>query len=68
MKVVRKILMWSLLVIVLLLVAVAVAIQLEPVQNFIVDKLTTSLSKQLNTELEIGRVKFKFFKTIQIED
>lgn len=44
-----------------------IAIQQPKVQNFIVDKVTSTLSETLQTKVEIGRVDLDFFKTFVIE-
>ncbi len=51
-----------------LLLLLWIAIQQAPVQNFIVQKITTSLSKTLGTEVRIGRVEFDFFNRVTIEE
>ncbi len=39
-----------------------------PFQNWAVDKVTKYLSEQLNTPVSIGRIKFKLFNTLQLEN
>ncbi|HEX8460370.1 MAG TPA: translocation/assembly module TamB domain-containing protein, partial [Segetibacter sp.] len=42
-------------------------IQTEPVQNFIVKKVTARLSKDLHTEVKIRHVSFAFFNSMNLE-
>lgn len=63
-----KVIKWNAGILIGLFIILWIAIQLPPVQNFIVDKITSSLSRTLHTKVEIGSVKFKFFKSIEIEN
>src|SRR3954466_13100618 len=43
-------------------------VQTAPVQNFIVGKLTKSLSEDLKTEVKIGHVNLSLFDKVNLED
>jgi hypothetical protein len=51
-----------------LFLLVYVPIQFPTVQTWIVQKVTTNLSKTLDTKVEIGSVNIKFFKTISLQN
>jgi translocation and assembly module TamB len=63
-----KIVKWGFGILLSILIILWLAIQTETVQNFIVHKITASLSQTLNTRIEIERVHIKFFKSIEIEN
>jgi hypothetical protein len=50
-----------------LILLVWLLVQTEPVQNFIVKKVTTRLSKDLNTEVSIKHVSFALFNRMNLE-
>lgn len=56
-----------LLSIIALLLIVWLLIQTEPVQNWIVKRVTTRLSKDLNTEVKISKVSFSLFNKMDLE-
>ncbi|MCH5600803.1 translocation/assembly module TamB domain-containing protein [Niabella ginsengisoli] len=53
--------------IVLLLTAVWLLIQTTPVQNWLIDKVTSRLSKDLKTKIEINRVDFSLFDKMNLQ-
>ncbi|HET9058248.1 MAG TPA: hypothetical protein VFN30_15495, partial [Chitinophagaceae bacterium] len=67
MKKAWKILSRTLLVLLLLLITVWLLIQTKPVQNWLVDKITSRLSKDLNTKIDIKHVDFSLFNKMFIE-
>jgi hypothetical protein len=62
-----KIIKWVLIVLLLLIIAIYFAIQTTPVQNWLVNKVTNRLSKDLNTKVSIKHVDFKLFNKMLIE-
>lgn len=66
-KTILKILVWIVGILVGLFLLVWILIQLPSVQNTIVDKVTQSLSKTLDTKVSIDRVSIKFFKTVSVK-
>jgi hypothetical protein len=66
-KTLLKIILWILGIVVALFLAVWILLQIPSVQNFIVDKVTTSLSRTLQTEVSIDRVNIRFIKTVVLE-
>ena len=51
-----------------LFLLVYLLIQIPTVQTWIVQKVTTNLSKTLDTKVEVGRVNIKFFKTVSLQN
>lgn len=51
-----------------LFLLVYILIQFPTIQTWIVQKITTNLSKTLDTKVEIGSVNIKFFKTISLQN
>lgn len=49
-----------------ILLLILILIQTEPVQNFIIGKITTGLSKELKTEVSIQHVSFSFFDRLDL--
>lgn len=62
-----KIVVWIFATLIVLFVLVWLVIQIPSVQNALVQKLTQSLSKTLQTEVSINRVNIRFFKTVVLE-
>ncbi|MEL6864569.1 MAG: translocation/assembly module TamB domain-containing protein [Bacteroidota bacterium] len=52
----------------LLLVLVLGAIQYPPIQQKIVDKITSSLSQQLGNEIQIGTIHIQLIQSLQLKD
>jgi len=50
-----------------LLVAVWMLVQLPPVQNWLIDKVTARLSRDLKTHISIDRVDFSLFNKMHLE-
>ncbi len=70
MKIAKKILKWTgrvLLAIFALLLLVWLLIQTSPVQNYIIGKITTKLSKDLKTEVRIKHVSLSLFDKVNLE-
>lgn len=63
----KKILLWFFLSVLFLLIAAWIFIQTPFGQNWIVSKVTTRLSKDLNTRIEIKHVNFSFFNKMDLE-
>ena len=63
-----KILGRTFLVILAVLLLVWILIQTEPVQNFLVRKVTARLSKDLHTEVSIKHVSFTLFNRMDLDD
>lgn len=68
MRQVFKVLKWIGGIILITMLLLWGTLQTEAGQNFVVDKITNSLSSTLNTKVAIGQVRFKFFKSIEIEN
>jgi len=56
------------LIILAVLLLVWILIQTEPVQNFLVKKITGRLSKELHTEVSIKHVSFTLFNRMDLDD
>jgi hypothetical protein len=56
-----------LLVLIALIVLLWLAIQTSPVQNWLVGKVTRTLSRNLNTTVRIGHVDFSLFNSMHLE-
>ncbi len=70
MKIVKKILNITgrvLLAIFALLLLVWLLIQTSPVQNYLLDKVTAKLSKDLHTEVSIRHISLSFFDKVNLE-
>lgn len=70
MKTAKKILKWTgriLLTLFALLLLIGLLIQTSPVQNYIIGKVTSKLSKDLNTEVRIKHVSLSFFDKVNLE-
>ncbi|SDM08579.1 Family of unknown function [Catalinimonas alkaloidigena] len=67
-KIALKSVLYLLLFVIGLVLLVWVALQIPAVQQFAVNKVTTTLQKQLGTEVRIGKVDIDFFKTVVLED
>jgi hypothetical protein len=67
-KRILKILTWIFFILIGLVLLLWIAVQFTPVQNFIVKKVTSSLSRTLGTELMIGRVDIDFFNNLTIDE
>lgn len=63
-----KILLIILLSFVGLLALISILVNVTPVQNFLVRRITYTLSAQLNTDVHIGHVNFKLFNKFTIDD
>jgi hypothetical protein len=63
-----KILGRIVLAIILLLLIAYTLLHYSPVQTWLVKKVAADLSKKLNTEVQVGKVDFKFFNNISIND
>jgi hypothetical protein len=63
----KKILLWFFLSVLFLLIAAWIFIQTPFGQNWIVSKVTTRLSRDLNTRIEIKHVDFSFFNKMHLE-
>jgi len=66
-KKILKVIAWVFGIIIGLFLLIWIAIQIPAIQNKIVQQITQSLSKTLDTEVSIDRVSIKFFKTITLE-
>lgn len=62
-----KILSRILLILLLLLLTVWILIQLKPVQNYLVKKAASRLSRELNTEVSVKEVDFSLFNKMLLE-
>ncbi len=62
-----KILRWTFLILLGLVVLVWLLIQTEPVQNWLVKKVTVRISKDLNTQVSIKHVSFSLFDKMNLE-
>ncbi|MBM3426582.1 MAG: hypothetical protein FJX97_06270, partial [Bacteroidetes bacterium] len=58
---------WSVFSILLLLLGLGLAIQLPPVQNWLIDKVTSSLSEQTNFRTEIGTIRLSWWDALRLE-
>ena len=63
-----KILGRTFLILLAVLLLVWILIQTEPVQNFLVKKITGRLSKDLHTEVQIKHVSFTLFNRMDLDD
>jgi hypothetical protein len=63
----KKIVAWFFLSLIFILVAVWIFIQTPYGQNWIVHKVTTRLSKDLNTRIQIQKVDFSLFNRMHLE-
>lgn len=63
-----KLVLWTLGVVVLLLGLLYLSLQFQPVQQFVVNKVTDRLSKTLGAPVSIGRVDIEFVKTLDVQD
>ncbi|NND31496.1 MAG: AsmA family protein [Saprospiraceae bacterium] len=61
-----KILLWALAVLVFITILAYNLLRIPSIQTFVVQKVTTSLSKQLGTTVQVDAVHLKFFKTASI--
>ena len=59
---------WSVFSILLLLLGFGLAIQLPPVQNWLVDKVTQSLSEKTNFRTEIGTIRLSWWDALRLEN
>jgi len=66
-KKVSSIVLKALLLIVLMLVALWTLLQIESVQTYAAKKATIFLSNELDTKVEISRVKFRLLKYLELE-
>ncbi|MCB0665075.1 MAG: translocation/assembly module TamB domain-containing protein [Saprospiraceae bacterium] len=64
---ISKLILRIVLALFVIFLLVYLLIQLPPVQTFIIDKITTSLSRSLGAPIDIDRVRLKFFKTAALE-
>ena len=58
----------SVLAVLFLFLVLAFIIQLPPVQNWVIQKTTAALTKELNTTVKIGRFSLNFFDELTIKD
>ena len=58
---------WSVFSILLLLLAVGLFLQAPPIQNWLVDKVTRTLSEKTNFRTEIGTIKLSWWDAITLE-
>ncbi|MFY0254618.1 translocation/assembly module TamB domain-containing protein [Chitinophaga sp. 30R24] len=66
-KKVRKILSVVLLCLLGLVILIGILVNIPVVQNFLVHEVTSRLSQQLKTRVEIDRVSFRLFNSMQLE-
>ncbi len=59
-----KILAWILGIPIILFLLLGLSLQFKGVQNFLTTKITQSLSNQLKSKIEIAKVEFRFFKSV----
>ncbi|MFK7806749.1 MAG: AsmA family protein, partial [Saprospiraceae bacterium] len=71
MKIAKKIARWMAILLLLLLavfILLWLALQSPKVQTYVTSKITEQLSQTLGTDVRIGKVDIKFFKTISLQD
>lgn len=59
---------WSVFSILLLLIGLGLGIQLPPVQNWLVDKITQSLTEKTNFRTEIGTIHLSWWDALRLEN
>ena len=66
MKKAFKILTWIIGIPLILFLLLGFSLQFKSVQNFLATKITQTLSKQLNSKVEIANVEFRFFRSVDL--
>ncbi len=59
---------WSVFSILLLFLALGLVIQLPPIQNWLIDKFTSSLSEKTKFRAEIGTIRLSWWDAVNLED
>ncbi len=63
-----RVVSWSVFSILLLLLGLGLGLQLPPVQNWLVDKITRSLSEKTNFRTEIGTIHLSWWDALRLEN
>ncbi len=63
----RKILLWTFLILLFFLLITPLLIHFSPVQNWLLDRATNRLSKSLGTEISVSEVDFSVFDGLVLE-
>src|SRR5690606_7505480 len=66
-KKVVKIALWAMLGLIIMMTCLVLSLQLRPVQNYIAQKASKYLSKELQTTIQLESIYFKPFNSIRIK-